>query len=109
MGEYYEQRATAGLIVAEATQISPEGQGYFGTPSVYSPSQITGLEARDGRRTRQGRQDRITAVARWAHFTYVATARWQIAGIQHGAARKRQNLHRQGLIFHDGYAQAACD
>lgn len=40
MGEYYAQRATAGLIISEATQISPEGQGYFGTPGIYSPEQI---------------------------------------------------------------------
>lgn len=42
MATYYEQRATAGLIVAEATQISPAGQGYFGTPGIYSPSQVAG-------------------------------------------------------------------
>ena len=37
---YYEQRATAGLIIAEATQICPEGQGYISTPGIYSESQI---------------------------------------------------------------------
>jgi len=42
MATYYAQRAGAGLIVAEATQISPEGQGYFGTPGIYSPEQIVG-------------------------------------------------------------------
>jgi N-ethylmaleimide reductase len=31
MSTYYEQRATAGLIVSEATQISPQGQGYLDT------------------------------------------------------------------------------
>ncbi|NNJ78302.1 MAG: alkene reductase, partial [Xanthomonadales bacterium] len=35
--EYYRQRATAGLIIAEATQISPMGQGYLDTPGIYSP------------------------------------------------------------------------
>lgn len=39
---YYEQRATAGLIVTEATQISPEGQGYLDTPGIYSPEQVAG-------------------------------------------------------------------
>ena len=34
MVTYYEQRATAGLIVSEATQISPEGQGYLDTPGI---------------------------------------------------------------------------
>jgi len=39
---YYEQRATAGLIIAEATQICPEGQGYISTPGIYSEGQIEG-------------------------------------------------------------------
>lgn len=39
---YYEQRASAGLIVAEATQICPEGQGYISTPGIHSPEQIAG-------------------------------------------------------------------
>ncbi len=40
--EYYAQRATAGLIIAEATQISPQGKGYAWTPGVYSPEQVEG-------------------------------------------------------------------
>lgn len=39
---YYAQRASAGLIIAEATQISPEGQGYIATPGIHSPEQIAG-------------------------------------------------------------------
>lgn len=39
---YYEQRAGAGLIVSEATQISAEGQGYLDTPGIYSDAQIAG-------------------------------------------------------------------
>jgi N-ethylmaleimide reductase len=39
---YYAQRASAGLIVTEATQISQQGQGYAGTPGIYSPAQIAG-------------------------------------------------------------------
>lgn len=42
MAEYYAQRATAGLIVAEGTQISPLGQGYAWTPGIYSAAQIAG-------------------------------------------------------------------
>lgn len=34
--EYYAQRASAGLIVAEATQISAQAQGYAGTPGCYT-------------------------------------------------------------------------
>lgn len=36
---YYAQRATAGLIVTEATQISAQGKGYFGTPGIYTDAQ----------------------------------------------------------------------
>lgn len=42
MAEYYAQRATAGLIVSEGTQISALGQGYAWTPGIYSPEQIAG-------------------------------------------------------------------
>jgi len=39
---YYEQRASAGLLVAEATQVSPEGQGYLDTPGIHSAAQVAG-------------------------------------------------------------------
>lgn len=39
---YYAQRADAGLIISEATQISPLGQGYLDTPGIYSREQIEG-------------------------------------------------------------------
>jgi N-ethylmaleimide reductase len=39
---YYAQRSTAGLIIAEATQISPQGQGYPFTPGIHSAEQIAG-------------------------------------------------------------------
>ena len=39
--EYYRQRATAGLIIAEASQISPMAQGYYATPGIYSPEQVS--------------------------------------------------------------------
>jgi N-ethylmaleimide reductase len=46
MVTYYQQRANpatgASLIVTEATQISPQGQGYLDTPGIYSPEQIAG-------------------------------------------------------------------
>jgi N-ethylmaleimide reductase len=40
--EYYRQRASAGLIITEGTQISPQGQGYANTPGIYSEQQIKG-------------------------------------------------------------------
>lgn len=40
MVEYYRQRATAGLIIAEASPISPMGVGYLDTPGIYTPEQV---------------------------------------------------------------------
>jgi N-ethylmaleimide reductase len=37
---YYSQRANAGLIISEATQIAPEGQGYISTPGIHSKEQV---------------------------------------------------------------------
>ncbi|MEC5216712.1 N-ethylmaleimide reductase [Actimicrobium sp. GrIS 1.19] len=38
--EYYVQRASAGLIISEATQISQQGKGYVFTPGIYSQPQV---------------------------------------------------------------------
>lgn len=42
MSIYYAQRASAGLIISEASQISPQGKGYIQTPGIYSAEQIAG-------------------------------------------------------------------
>lgn len=42
MATYYQQRAGAGFMVSEGTQIEPRGQGYAWTPGIYSQSQIEG-------------------------------------------------------------------
>ena len=39
-GEYYAQRATAGLIISEATNISPQAVGYAYTPGIWSEAQV---------------------------------------------------------------------
>ncbi|XXY50959.1 alkene reductase [Sorangium sp. So ce269] len=39
---YYAQRATAGLIITEATQISPQGKGYPLTPGIFTDAQVAG-------------------------------------------------------------------
>ena len=53
---YYEQRASAGLIITEATQISPQGVGYPNTPGIHNREQVAGwkrvikaVHARGGR------------------------------------------------------------
>jgi N-ethylmaleimide reductase len=54
--EYYSQRASAGLIISEATQISNLGKGYPATPGIYSEAQVKGwqkvtdaVHAKDGK------------------------------------------------------------
>jgi 2,4-dienoyl-CoA reductase-like NADH-dependent reductase (Old Yellow Enzyme family) len=42
MAEYYAQRATAGLIISEATSVTPMGVGYADTPGLWSEEQVAG-------------------------------------------------------------------
>lgn len=42
MAEYYVQRASAGLILSEATAVTPQGVGYADTPGIWSDEQVTG-------------------------------------------------------------------
>jgi len=42
MAEYYAQRASAGLIIAEGTNVSPQGRGYAFTPGLYDDAQVDG-------------------------------------------------------------------
>jgi 2,4-dienoyl-CoA reductase-like NADH-dependent reductase (Old Yellow Enzyme family) len=44
MAQYYTQRASAGLIIAEATVVTPMGVGYPDTPGIWSQEQIEGWE-----------------------------------------------------------------
>jgi 2,4-dienoyl-CoA reductase-like NADH-dependent reductase (Old Yellow Enzyme family) len=45
MAEYYAQRASAGLIISEATAVTPSGVGYAETPGIWSPEQVAGWKA----------------------------------------------------------------
>ncbi len=42
MATYYRQRATAGLIITEASQVSPQGVGYPATPGIHDERQVAG-------------------------------------------------------------------
>ncbi len=46
--EYYRQRADAGLIITEASQVSPQGKGYPRTPGIYSEAQVAGWRSITG-------------------------------------------------------------
>ncbi len=45
MAEYYRQRASAGLLITEASQISPMGQGYLDTPGIHTAEQVQAWRA----------------------------------------------------------------
>jgi N-ethylmaleimide reductase len=45
---YYRERASAGLIISEATQVCPEGVGYPNTPGIHSVEQVTGWKSITG-------------------------------------------------------------
>ena len=69
---YYAQRATAGLIVTEATAVVSQGHGYPQMPGIYNAAQIEGwrrvtdaVHARDGRIALQ-----IVHHGRWSHSSY---------------------------------------
>ncbi len=45
MAQYYTQRASAGLLISEATAINQQGQGYFDVPGLYGTEQLDGWKA----------------------------------------------------------------
>ncbi len=61
---YYAQRASAGVIISEATQISRQGQGYAWTPGIYTDAQEAGWKKSSRCRACQRRQDCAADVAR---------------------------------------------
>jgi N-ethylmaleimide reductase len=79
--EYYGQRASAGLMITEATAISPQGHGYPAMPGIYSKEQldswrkVTGnVHARGGRIAVQ-----IVHHGRWSHSSYNADGSLPVA------------------------------
>jgi N-ethylmaleimide reductase len=56
MAEYYAQRASASLIIAEGTNVSPQGRGYALTPGIYDDAQVEGWrQVTEAVHTRGGR------------------------------------------------------
>ncbi|HEX4855348.1 MAG TPA: alkene reductase [Limnobacter sp.] len=67
--EYYRQRANAGLIISEGTQVAPAGKGYMATPGIYSQAQVEGWKS-------------ITAAVREAGGKIIAQI-WHVGRITH--------------------------
>jgi N-ethylmaleimide reductase len=75
---YYAQRAGAGLIITEATQISPIGKGYPGTPGIYSPEQT------------QAWKEIVEAVH--ANGGKIVAQLWHVGRISHSSLHPEQGL-----------------
>ena len=69
MATYYSQRASAGLLITEATAISHQGQGYADVPGLYAPEQIEGWK-------------RVTAAVHAAGGKIV-TQLWHVGRVSH--------------------------
>ena len=72
---YYRQRATAGLLITEATQISQQGQGYVWTPGMLHRRAGRRLAQGHRRRARGRRPDLPAALARRPHLAHQSCSR----------------------------------
>ena len=54
MAEYYSQRASAGLIITEATVVSEQGFGWVDSPGIYNDAQVEGWKKTTAARQRLG-------------------------------------------------------
>ena len=66
--EYYAQRASAGLIIAEATAISPEGFGWADTPGLWTEEQVRGWRRVTDAVHAAGGRDLLSAFSRGIKF-----------------------------------------
>jgi N-ethylmaleimide reductase len=87
---YYAQRADAGLIISEATQISAAGQGYLDTPGIYSPEQVAGwrhvtaaVHAKGGKIVAQ-----LWHVGRISHVSLQPNQEWPVSSTSRRANAK---------------------
>jgi 2,4-dienoyl-CoA reductase-like NADH-dependent reductase (Old Yellow Enzyme family) len=91
---YYEQRATAGLMITEATAITHQGQGYADVPGLYTKEALDGwkrvTDAVHGRR-----QDRRPDVACRPHLAHHAAAERRQAGVGLGHPGEVEDLSDQ--------------
>ena len=91
--EYYAQRATAGLLISEASQVSQQGQGYQDTPGIYSKEQIAGWR-------------KVTDARAWDAAGGIFLQAWHVGRISHtslqangGAPVAPSAIPRQGKDF----------
>ena len=95
--EYYGQRASAGLLVTEASQVSQQGQGYQDTPGIYSKEQVAGWRKVTDARARARRTHLHPALACRPHFAHLAAAERRRSGRALGDPRQGQDFRQQQL------------
>ena len=71
---YYQQRAGAGLIIAEATAVTARGFGYPNTPGIFTQEQVAGVARGDTSCPCRWRTDLPAVVACGADFPYRVSA-----------------------------------
>ncbi len=76
MAEYYRQRASSGLIISEATQVSAQAKGYAGAPGLHSPEQVAAWK-------------KITAGVH-AEQGHIAVQLWHTGRISHNSLQPGQ-------------------
>ncbi len=101
MREYYQQRASAGLIITEGTQPSAEGKGYCRTPGIYSAEQVAAWKTITAAVHAEGGQ----MVLQLMHCGRVASAANKAAGVRTVApsaiAAKGEIFTEQGMLPFD--------
>ncbi len=98
--EYYRQRASAGLIITEATQVCPEGQGYLDTPGIHNAEQVAGwrritdaVHAAGGRIVAQ-----LWHVGRISHVSLQPGGRAPVSSTSRAAQVKTLTAHGREMV-----------
>ena len=96
--EYYRQRASAGLIISEATGISQEGLGWPSAPGLWTDAQVEGwkpvteaVHEAGGRIVQVQRSGLVTAGKGWTMSTWVETER----GLEEDSVLVMDGSHRK--------------
>jgi N-ethylmaleimide reductase len=78
--EYYAQRTSAGLIIGECTEISPDAYGWADTPGLWSGEQVRGWRGVTDT-VQEGQSDVRPALAHWRNVTS-GLLRWGVTDVR---------------------------
>lgn len=96
--EYYRQRASAGLIISEAAQISAMSEGYIDTPGIHSSQQVLAWRAVTDAVHAEGGKivAQLWHVGRIAHSSLLPGGTQPVSSTNHRS--KAQTFTREGLV-----------